>query len=113
RAMGLEEGAKSAEWDSGFTDEASIAGWAKPHIALAAQIGFIKGIPSADGTLRYEPKGQADRQAMARLVYELMVHREGYTAAAEAAIAGVRGVIVEGLSAEGLAAGEAGTMAVA
>lgn len=58
-----------------FKDNAQIDAYAKSSVAYAQAIGFIKG----DGT-NFNPDGQADRQAVARLMYEYLLNSEAYDA---------------------------------
>lgn len=71
RAMNIESKAKQLYrmgiLKSNFNDEAQIDEYAKANVAFAQTIGFIKG----DGKNFY-PDRNADRQAVARLIYELM-----------------------------------------
>lgn len=72
RAMGIEDQVKllyslGNVFSSSFKDEAQIDYYAKANVALSQTIGFIKG----DGQNFY-PDRNADRQAVARLIYELV-----------------------------------------
>ncbi len=60
-----------------FGDQAQIDNYAKAHVALAQHIGLIKG----DGTNFY-PDAKAERQAVARVLYEFLNARYDYEAAA-------------------------------
>lgn len=101
RAMGLEEHAKEMELKPDFADGDEVAGWAQAHVALAQQIGFIQGTDGPGGTLLFGPGEQAQRQALARLAYEMVEHQAGYAAAAEVNRAGFRGVMIESLAGNG------------
>lgn len=83
RAFGLEEQAlkerNAAEW----SDAESIADWAKPYVALAFRIGFLKGVANGDGSIRFIAKDFAERQAVARLAFEFMTKYEAYRQAGE------------------------------
>jgi len=82
RAFGWETDAKSVKLDESLSDMAKVAVWAKPSVSYAYQLGFIKGIANKDGSIRFNPAGIADRQALARLAYEFIVNKETYTAKA-------------------------------
>lgn len=77
RSIGMEEVAQGL-YDEGtikntFEDEALISDYAKADVAFAQAIGLVKG----DGT-NFDPQGKAERQAVARLVYELGANGETY-----------------------------------
>ncbi|UHA71906.1 Ig-like domain-containing protein [Paenibacillus sp. 481] len=73
RALGLEKATKSATGSiKKIADMDAISGWAKPYIVLALEIGLINGVANADGTVRFNPKAAADRQALAVLTYKVM-----------------------------------------
>lgn len=72
RAFDLAEKANERAWGMKWTDADQIAAWAKPSVDLASYIGFVRGIANADQSLRFEPKSNADRQAVARLAYEYL-----------------------------------------
>lgn len=77
RALKLEDTAKKATFDINLVDINEVASWAKAHVSLAYQIGLIKGINGKDG-VRFAPQAQADRQALARLVYEMKNNQAQY-----------------------------------
>ncbi|WP_152396559.1 S-layer homology domain-containing protein [Paenibacillus guangzhouensis] len=77
RALKLEDTAKKATFDLNLVDINEVALWAKPHVSLAYQIGLIKGISDKDG-VRFAPQAKADRQALARLVYEVKNNQAKY-----------------------------------
>lgn len=83
RAFGWEEKAEAVPLDKSLTDLADVSSWAKASVSFAYQIGFIKGIENTDGTFRYNPDGNADRQALARLAYEFVVNKAVYEGKAE------------------------------
>lgn len=83
RAFGWKEQAEAAPLDESLSDLADVSSWAKASVSFAYQIGFIKGIENADGTFRYNPDGNADRQALARLAYEFVVNKAVYEDKAE------------------------------
>ncbi|MET3938307.1 hypothetical protein ABIC22_001119 [Paenibacillus sp. PvP094] len=55
-----------------------VSNWAKDSVALAYQSGFIKGLVQKDGTVKFNPSGIADRQALARLAYEFVMNKSTY-----------------------------------
>lgn len=55
-----------------FADNGQIDNYAKPNVALAQSIGFIKGVDAN----HFAPDDHADRQAVARLLYEYMTNNE-------------------------------------
>lgn len=79
RAWGLEEAAEEVDLTPKFNDADKIAPYAKANVALAGEIEFIKGLPNGN----FDPKGNAQRQAVARLAYEFYANSEEYLAAAE------------------------------
>ncbi|UUZ91155.1 S-layer homology domain-containing protein [Paenibacillus sp. P25] len=83
RAFGLEETAKKLPADAKLADLSEVSDWAKPHVSLAFNMGFVNGIDS-NGVLKFEPKASAERQALARLAYEFKVNKEKYIEKAKA-----------------------------
>ncbi|MCC2683545.1 MAG: hypothetical protein K0R75_444 [Paenibacillaceae bacterium] len=83
RGLGLEATANGLPAEASLTDFADVSGWAKPHVALGYRIGLIRGIDRGDGTLVFEPKQFAERQALARLAYEFVKNKEEYVSAAK------------------------------
>ncbi|MFC5987330.1 S-layer homology domain-containing protein [Marinicrinis lubricantis] len=78
RAFGWEETAKAAELDETLTDMDEVSDWAAAAVSFAFKIGFIQGVDNGDGTFSFNPDGNADRQALARLAYEFVVNRAVY-----------------------------------
>ncbi len=78
RAFGYEDEAAGLNLSIKFADAAQVSDWAKADVALAAEIGFIQG----DGT-NFNPKGNAERQAVARLAYEFYKNKDVYVKKAE------------------------------
>ncbi len=74
RAMGMEELAdgllSTGEIELNFADEADIDEYAKANVAFAQHIGLINGI----GNNKFAPDSNAQRQAVARLIYEIVVN---------------------------------------
>jgi hypothetical protein len=75
--MGKQEEANSYALTSSFADEDQTSTYAKPLVALTQHIGFIKGSAGANGTT-FDPQGNAERQAVARLAYEFTAHNTTY-----------------------------------
>jgi hypothetical protein len=67
-----------------FTDAQRISAVHRANVALAAEIGFLSGIPNGDGTYAFNPKGTTKRQQMARLAYNFKFSAEMYKEKAEA-----------------------------
>ncbi|NOU97460.1 hypothetical protein GC093_30175 [Paenibacillus sp. LMG 31456] len=86
RAMGLEENAKKLTETAKLADINEVSSWAKAHVSLAFQIGFINGIENKDGTLKFSAKEKAERQALARLCYELKSNKAAYIEKAQAMV---------------------------
>ncbi|MCU6793928.1 S-layer homology domain-containing protein [Paenibacillus sp. WQ 127069] len=78
RAMGLEEAAGKIAVDANLSDLKQVSSWAQSHVSLAFKIGFVNGIESHDGTLKFSPKDHAERQALARLAYEFNTSKAAY-----------------------------------
>lgn len=78
RALGLGETALKMDLQNVFTDSELVSNWAKPYLSLAFRIGLIRGIEDANGNVMIQPKHKAERQAAARLAYELMKNKEFY-----------------------------------
>ncbi len=78
RAMGLVSMAEKQSAVAELSDFDLVSDWAKPHVALAYRIGFMNGIENGDGTVRFDPAGKAERQALARLAFEFKVNGEAY-----------------------------------
>lgn len=83
RALGFEEEVKQVELELNFADSDQVADYAKASVAFLSEIGFIKGIEK-DGAFYYNPKGNAERQAVARLAYEFVENGEEYQAKGQA-----------------------------
>jgi len=61
-----------------LSDLDQVSEWAKESVLLAYQSGFIKGIRQKDGSVKFNPTGKADRQALARLAYEFVTNKSTY-----------------------------------
>jgi hypothetical protein len=75
RSLGLSGIAAKLDAGNIFTDMKSVSSWAKHEVYLAYQIGLVAGIDNGDGTLRFEPAANAERQALAKLSYEVVIRR--------------------------------------
>jgi hypothetical protein len=75
RAFGLEDTAKKLPADAKLSDLATVSEWAQADVSLAFKVGFINGIENNDGSLRFSPKDNAERQALARLAYEFKMNK--------------------------------------
>lgn len=88
RSMGLEavaqELAERLVPHMPFTDVHRISDVHKANVALAAEIGFLSGVPNGDGTYAFDPKGTAKRQQVARLTYNFKFGAEMYVSKAQA-----------------------------
>ena len=95
RAMKLEETAKKLTTDAKLSDLKEVSSWAQAHVSLAFKVGFVNGLEDKDGSLKFAPKDNAERQALARLAYEFKTNKEKYVAKANelAASKGVEGPI--------------------
>lgn len=79
RALKLSEAAQSLPVDSSsFADFNDISPWARQYVSFAYKIEFLQGSQDDNGKLLYRPKAEADRQALARLAYELLENKDTY-----------------------------------
>lgn len=78
RIFELEETANELELDVEFDDSELIASWAKNAVALAYKIKLINAIENNDNTHSFMPKGLAERELVAKLIYELKYNKENY-----------------------------------
>jgi protocatechuate 3,4-dioxygenase beta subunit len=78
KAMGLEELVKQIPADAALTDLNTVSEWAKPYVSFAYKVGLVSGIKSSDGTYRFAPKDNADRQAVAMLVFNATTKKQSY-----------------------------------
>ncbi|MEK0313832.1 S-layer homology domain-containing protein [Cohnella sp. 56] len=83
RAMGLQDKAEQLRSTPDVSDLSTVAPWALPSVKLAFSIGFLQGTAGKDGSVRFNPKQHADRQALARLAFEFVEHRGQYEKKAE------------------------------
>lgn len=61
-----------------LSDLDQVSNWARDSVSMAYQSGFIKGTVQKDGTVKFNPSGVADRQALARLAYEFVINKSTY-----------------------------------
>jgi hypothetical protein len=79
RALKLSKSAQSLPLDSStFADFNDISPWAQHYVSFAYKIGLLQGSQDASNSLVYRPKAQADRQALARLAFELLENKDTY-----------------------------------
>nr|WP_246320460.1 S-layer homology domain-containing protein [Paenibacillus qinlingensis] len=78
RALQLDKLAANRAVSKVFSDQENIATWAQSAVSLATEIQLVQGIETPDQGLIFSPKGLADRQAIARLAFELQTHHEVY-----------------------------------
>ena len=78
RALGLHTQSINEKDYKAVSDWSSVSEWAKSSIQIALHIGFIKGIDNGNGTIRFEPKAAAERQAIALLTNEMMTNKSTY-----------------------------------
>jgi hypothetical protein len=78
RGLGENESAQQMNIRPSFSDESQVESWAKAYVGLSQKIGLVSGITNGDGTFRFAPKEAADRQAVARLIYELYTNSQTY-----------------------------------
>lgn len=79
RALKFTKSAQSVPLDSSpFADFNDISPWAQHYVSFGYKIGFLQGSRDEYSGLVYRPKAQADRQAMARLAYELLENKNTY-----------------------------------
>lgn len=78
RALGLEETTGKVAVDAKLSDLATVSSWAQPYVSLAFKTGFTLGIDNPDGTIRFSPKDNSERQAVARMAYEFMHNKNTF-----------------------------------
>ena len=77
RALKLSKSAQSLPLDSSiFADFNDISPRAQHYVSFAYKIGLLQGSQDASNSLVYRPKAQADRQALARLAFELLENKD-------------------------------------
>ncbi|WP_161407042.1 S-layer homology domain-containing protein [Paenibacillus silvestris] len=99
RALGLEEAAAKLPIVGTFSDKDQIADWARNQVSFASQIGFIQGTEGPDSTLLFNPKQNAERQALARLAFEFKTNASQYVEKAKALVNGQKGSIISSIEA--------------
>lgn len=78
RALSLHTQSVEEKDYKAVSDWNSVSEWAKSSIQIALRIGFIKGIDNGNGTIGFEPKAAAERQAIALLTNEMMTNKSTY-----------------------------------
>ncbi|MFD0697528.1 S-layer homology domain-containing protein [Paenibacillus sp. GCM10027628] len=78
RALGLESTAAGTPVSTKLSDMQQVSAWAQSQVSLAVQIGFVNGIEGPNGTLLFNPKDKAERQALARLAYAFKTNASTY-----------------------------------
>jgi hypothetical protein len=79
RALGIGDFAIQMNLSPAFSDNNKIDNYAVPYVALAQKIGLMKGFANSDGTFQMKPTDFADRQAIAKLAYEIYANADSYT----------------------------------
>ncbi|UOF90274.1 S-layer homology domain-containing protein [Fodinisporobacter ferrooxydans] len=78
RALGEENFARQMSLSPTFSDAKTIDEYAVPYVAIAQKIGLLKGSANSDGSFQLNPAQSADRQAVARLAYEVYANAGSY-----------------------------------
>ncbi|RTE03038.1 S-layer homology domain-containing protein [Paenibacillus whitsoniae] len=78
RALGLDKLTLSTVSKEDFADLKEVSDWAKNAVILASEIDLVNGEEGPNGEPLFAPKRFADRQAIARLAYEVKEHRDAY-----------------------------------
>ncbi|UHA74861.1 S-layer homology domain-containing protein [Paenibacillus sp. 481] len=84
RALGMKD--KADQWKSNnapFKDMNDVSSWAKSSVTFAGEIGLIQGGKQTEGGNQFYPQLNSDRQALARLTYELMFNKDAFTKKAD------------------------------
>ncbi|MCU6792902.1 S-layer homology domain-containing protein [Paenibacillus sp. WQ 127069] len=92
RALGLEETATKVAVDAKVSDLNTISDWAKAHVSLAFKVGFLQGIDDGAGSVKFSPKDNSERQAVARLAYEFKNNKDTIITKAKALAVGTLAV---------------------
>ncbi|MEK3911884.1 S-layer homology domain-containing protein [Paenibacillus sp. FSL H7-0331] len=92
RALGLEETATKVAVDAKVSDLNTISDWAKAHVSLAFKVGFLQGIDDGAGSVKFSPKDNSERQAVARLAYEFKNNKDSIITKAKALAVGTLAV---------------------
>lgn len=88
RALGLEERAKEESINLEFADADKVSDWASDYVGLATYLGLMPTIANDDGTFRFEPRIDVDRELLADITYRLHNDKELYYD-----ILGIEGVV--------------------
>lgn len=78
RIFGYEPIANDLVLDTDFLDKEDIAGWAIKSVDFTYEIDLLKGLIDEIGNERFEPNLSAERQLVAKLVYELKYNKASY-----------------------------------
>ncbi|MGG1516128.1 S-layer homology domain-containing protein [Paenibacillus oryzisoli] len=78
RVLGLDKLTLSTMSKEDFADIKEVSDWAKNAVILASEIHLVNGEDGPNGEPLFAPKRFADRQAIARLAYEVKEHRDAY-----------------------------------
>jgi hypothetical protein len=78
RALGLEETTGKVAVDAKLSDLGTVSSWGQPYVSLAFKTGFTLGIDNPDGTIRFSPKDNSERQAVARMAYEFIHNKNTF-----------------------------------
>ncbi|MGF7050198.1 hypothetical protein J2T13_004723 [Paenibacillus sp. DS2015] len=78
RALGLEDIAGKVAIDANLSDLSTVSSWAQAQVSLAFKIGLIQGIGNPDATVKFSPKENSERQAVARLAYEFNNNKDTF-----------------------------------
>ncbi|MEK3719013.1 immunoglobulin-like domain-containing protein [Paenibacillus sp. FSL H8-0034] len=92
RALGLEETATKVAADANVSDLNTISDWAKADVSLAFKVGFLQGIDDGAGSVKFSPKDNSERQAVARLAYEFKNNKDSIINKAKALAVGTLAV---------------------
>jgi hypothetical protein len=79
RALGQPTIAGTFTASPNFVDNAAMSDYAKASIAVAQQIGLVKGMDAGNGTFKFEPTANAERQAVAMLLHKYFNNHEDLT----------------------------------
>ena len=64
--------------ETDFKDKEDIASWSKDAVGLIRELGLINGIQVEDGGSKFQPKDFAERELVAKVIYELKYRMEDY-----------------------------------
>lgn len=78
RIFDLEGLAGELALETDFKDKEDIASWSKDAVGVIRELGLINGIQVEDGGSKFQPKDFAERELVAKVVYELKYQMEDY-----------------------------------